>query len=199
MDSIWILTDSRRFIQHLKNWQTIIDCSGPDIISELAKLGQRKQVCLQWIPSHVGVPGNEAANELTGRAVTFVASWLGGYEVACLPRKPKDAGSIPTTADSFFYGCENRPWFQERKCCRQVGLIAYKHRCSFSLKKLLLLVDFRILKFSDFELQLTSRYTKSSFRSRPKSVNFHDAKNRQRSCRMIMRFTKYPLNAFIKD
>ncbi|GFW92612.1 nup43 [Trichonephila clavipes] len=38
-----------------------------DILSKLVRLGQRKQVCLQWITSHVDVPGNEAADELTGR------------------------------------------------------------------------------------------------------------------------------------
>ncbi|GFY05286.1 uncharacterized protein TNCV_2207321 [Trichonephila clavipes] len=39
-----------------------------DILSKLARLGQRKQVCLQWIPSHVGVPGNEAADELAAKS-----------------------------------------------------------------------------------------------------------------------------------
>ncbi|GFW95573.1 RNase H domain-containing protein [Trichonephila clavipes] len=45
-----------------------MDSTGLDIISELARLGQRKQVCLQWIPSHVGVPGNETADELAAKS-----------------------------------------------------------------------------------------------------------------------------------
>ncbi|GFV90103.1 nup43 [Trichonephila clavipes] len=31
------------------------------------RLGQRKQICLQWIPSHVSVPGNQAFDELADR------------------------------------------------------------------------------------------------------------------------------------
>ncbi|GFV43921.1 uncharacterized protein TNCV_1530951 [Trichonephila clavipes] len=44
-----------------------MDSTGLDILSKLVRLGQRKQVCLQWIPSDVGVPGDEAADELAGR------------------------------------------------------------------------------------------------------------------------------------
>ncbi|GFS80890.1 RNase H domain-containing protein [Trichonephila clavipes] len=65
--SIWILTDSRSSIQYLKNWPKIMDSTGLAVLSKLVRLGQRKQVFLQWIPSYVGVPGNEAADELAGR------------------------------------------------------------------------------------------------------------------------------------
>ncbi|GFV97254.1 RNase H domain-containing protein [Trichonephila clavipes] len=66
-DSIWILTDSRSSIQYLKIWPKITDSTGLDILSKLVSFGQRKQACLQWIPSHVGVPRNEVADELSGR------------------------------------------------------------------------------------------------------------------------------------
>ncbi|GFU63388.1 DUF4817 domain-containing protein [Trichonephila clavipes] len=45
----------------------IFKISGLDILSKLARLGQSKQVSFQRIPSHVGVPGNKADNELAGR------------------------------------------------------------------------------------------------------------------------------------
>ncbi|GFT17870.1 hypothetical protein TNCV_4910471 [Trichonephila clavipes] len=42
--------------------------TGLDILSKLAGLHQRKQVCLQWIPLHVVLPRNEAADELTAKS-----------------------------------------------------------------------------------------------------------------------------------
>ncbi|GFU99136.1 uncharacterized protein TNCV_1228501 [Trichonephila clavipes] len=53
-------------------WSVSRSCSVPcsfkrRTFAALYKLGQRKQVCLQWIPPHVGVAGNETADELVGK------------------------------------------------------------------------------------------------------------------------------------
>ncbi|GFX03890.1 RNase H domain-containing protein [Trichonephila clavipes] len=70
-DSFRILTNSRSSIQYVKNLSKIMDSTGLDILSKLVSFGQRKQVCLQWISSHVDVPENEAADELAGRGCDF--------------------------------------------------------------------------------------------------------------------------------
>ncbi|GFW92129.1 nup43 [Trichonephila clavipes] len=44
-----------------------MDSTGLDILSKLVRLDQRRQVCLQWIPLHLGVSGKKVADELAGR------------------------------------------------------------------------------------------------------------------------------------
>ncbi|GFV04564.1 RNase H domain-containing protein [Trichonephila clavipes] len=87
--SIWILTDSRSSIQYL-NWPKIMDRTGLDSISKLVRLGQRKQVCLQWIPSHVGVPGNESSNKFDLKkppALHWYAAKSPGLSLQCRSSK----------------------------------------------------------------------------------------------------------------
>ncbi|GBN81868.1 hypothetical protein AVEN_231476-1 [Araneus ventricosus] len=61
---IYILTDSKSSIQYLKNWQEIREKTGQEVISKISTLSQKSRVCFQWIPSHVGVFGNEEADVL---------------------------------------------------------------------------------------------------------------------------------------
>ncbi|GBM24118.1 hypothetical protein AVEN_50236-1 [Araneus ventricosus] len=61
---IYILTDSKSSIQYLKNWSEIREKTGQEVVSKIATLSQKSRVCYQWIPSHVGVFGNEEADVL---------------------------------------------------------------------------------------------------------------------------------------
>ncbi|GFU71305.1 putative RNA-directed DNA polymerase from transposon BS [Trichonephila clavipes] len=58
---IWILTDSRASIQHLANWDDIGHQTSLDILSLLHDLSSGHSIHFQWIPSHVGIEGNERA------------------------------------------------------------------------------------------------------------------------------------------
>ncbi|GFW52116.1 RNase H domain-containing protein [Trichonephila clavipes] len=53
--NIWILNVNRSAIQYLKNWAKIFEKPDQDVLVLLSGLGPSKSVCLQRIPSHVGV------------------------------------------------------------------------------------------------------------------------------------------------
>ncbi|UYV80433.1 hypothetical protein LAZ67_19000179 [Cordylochernes scorpioides] len=61
---IWILTDSISAIQHLSHTGELRDKVSRNIIGYLQKLSKTSKIHLQWIPSHVGIEGNEAADVL---------------------------------------------------------------------------------------------------------------------------------------
>ncbi|GFV59126.1 putative RNA-directed DNA polymerase from transposon BS [Trichonephila clavipes] len=65
---IWILTDSRASIQHLANWGDIGDQTSLDILSLLRDLSSGHGIHFQWIPSPVGIKGNERADFLARTA-----------------------------------------------------------------------------------------------------------------------------------
>ncbi|GFQ74312.1 hypothetical protein TNCT_227821 [Trichonephila clavata] len=61
----WILTERKRSIQLLKDWSSVLDILGQDILLKLAALTQVSFKCFQWLPSHAGIDGNEIAHLLT--------------------------------------------------------------------------------------------------------------------------------------
>ncbi|GFX99677.1 RNase H domain-containing protein [Trichonephila clavipes] len=65
---IWILTDSRASIQHLANWGDIGDQTSLEIPSLLHDLSSGHSIHFKWIPSHVGIEGNERADFLARTA-----------------------------------------------------------------------------------------------------------------------------------
>ncbi|GFU24597.1 RNase H domain-containing protein [Trichonephila clavipes] len=64
---IWILSDIRRAIQHLSNWQSVRDNVGVSILTKLNRLSTSHQIHLQWIPSHIDLEGNEIEDTLWPR------------------------------------------------------------------------------------------------------------------------------------
>ncbi|GFW35742.1 RNase H domain-containing protein [Trichonephila clavipes] len=67
---IWILTDSRSSTQHLSNWPSIGDSTSRSILHLFQQLSDRHPIHLQWVPSHVGILGNEVADDLAKAATS---------------------------------------------------------------------------------------------------------------------------------
>ncbi|GBM75707.1 hypothetical protein AVEN_267750-1 [Araneus ventricosus] len=61
---LWILTDSRSSIQHLKNWTYIGDKTSFSISQKLKLVSLQHDVHVQRIPSNVDIHGNELADNL---------------------------------------------------------------------------------------------------------------------------------------
>ncbi|GBL66776.1 hypothetical protein AVEN_161013-1 [Araneus ventricosus] len=51
--------------------------TGQEIISKIVTLSQKSRVCIQWIPSHVGVFGNEVADLLAKEGSTLPSAASG--------------------------------------------------------------------------------------------------------------------------
>ncbi|GFW89998.1 protein CASC3 [Trichonephila clavipes] len=69
-DEIWILCDSRSAIQHLSDWTNVGDKTSVSILKNLKELSQQHEIYFQWIPSHIGLFGNDAADLLAKEGVT---------------------------------------------------------------------------------------------------------------------------------
>ncbi|GFT85143.1 putative RNA-directed DNA polymerase from transposon BS [Trichonephila clavipes] len=61
---IWILCDSRSAIQHLSDWTNVGDKTSVSILKNLKELSQQHEIYFQWIPSHIGLFGNDTADLL---------------------------------------------------------------------------------------------------------------------------------------
>ncbi|GFU52442.1 putative RNA-directed DNA polymerase from transposon BS [Trichonephila clavipes] len=103
---IWILTHSRALIQHLANWGDIGDQTSLDILSLLHDLSSGHSIHFQWIPSHVGIEGNERADFWLGLLLCRVLSsrplqstysrFLSGHKSSQVQRlRTKDFSGMP--------------------------------------------------------------------------------------------------------
>ncbi|GFV66883.1 RNase H domain-containing protein [Trichonephila clavipes] len=62
--------DCRSYIQPLSNWPSIGDRTRRSVLRPFQQLSDWDPILLQWVPSHVGQPGNEVADDLANVAAS---------------------------------------------------------------------------------------------------------------------------------
>ena len=70
-NKIVIFTDSLSSIKKLKSPNKLDDIKLHEIIHKLQELNQRKEVYIQWIPSHKGIKGNDLADKAAKNAISY--------------------------------------------------------------------------------------------------------------------------------
>ncbi|GFX59469.1 RNase H domain-containing protein [Trichonephila clavipes] len=73
---LWIMTDSRASVQHLFNWASIEDQNGLDVLYLLDRISSNHREHFQWVPSQVGIDGNEKADFLVRTAAAYWVSYV---------------------------------------------------------------------------------------------------------------------------
>ncbi|GFW69756.1 putative RNA-directed DNA polymerase from transposon BS [Trichonephila clavipes] len=71
---LWILSDSRSFLQHLHNWTQVGDKTSISILHNLKLISKHHDVHFQWIPSHVDIFGNEQADRLAREGCSLLTT-----------------------------------------------------------------------------------------------------------------------------
>ncbi|GFW81884.1 uncharacterized protein TNCV_2885581 [Trichonephila clavipes] len=69
---IWILTDSRASMQHLSRWTTVGDMASLNIMDLVAQLSSRHSIYFEWVPSDIGLNGNDIADCLDKSAIIMM-------------------------------------------------------------------------------------------------------------------------------
>ncbi|GBM39162.1 hypothetical protein AVEN_208341-1 [Araneus ventricosus] len=106
----YVLTDSKSSIQYLKNWSKISEKTGQEIISKIVSLSQKSRVCIQWIPSHVEVFGNEVADLLTKVGSTLPSAASGelfASEISSIHRSKANSTWKVPPAHEWYAGNRN--------------------------------------------------------------------------------------------
>ncbi|XP_052749059.1 uncharacterized protein LOC128200254 [Galleria mellonella] len=144
IQKIVILTDSKSALHHLA--RCVSGTRGMPIAYEVLKLVcilQQRNVAvkLQWIPSHIGVPGNETVDQAAKQAIED------GTEIVCNPYANEFIGRIKsdcvTKWRNHFENCSGSkgiwyktiqqmpsliPWFQTTSLSRPYLVIAFRMR-----------------------------------------------------------------------